>query len=375
MNVKPPVALMLLSCLLLSCASAQPAIRQAAPAASLEEVFDRVHSSVVTLRTVARSNQIDAEGGFASVGGVGSGVLISADGKILTAAHVVHSADKVEVQFADGTLCASHVIGSSRAADVALIQLDEPIPAGASVAKVGDSDQVRVASQVFVVGAPLGISHTLTVGHVSARRKNEAALRTMVEAEFFQTDAAINKGNSGGPMFDMAGNVIGIVSYIVSQSGGSEGLGFAVTSNVCKKLLIDANPFWSGIEGVFVAGEMAKALNIPDGRPGMLIQRVAENSPGQRLGLRGGTIPVSILEQPLLIGGDIIIEAFGIGLHEKEAMERIYSKIASINPGEILKVEILRSGKRQRLAGSLEQLQAAPQAAEAAAPKQPAKQQ
>jgi S1-C subfamily serine protease len=148
---------------------------------------------------------------------------------------------------------------------------------------------VQIGEQVFVVGAPLGITHTLTVGHLSARHKPNATFSGMLTAEFFQTDAAINRGNSGGPMFDLKGEVIGIVSSILSQSGGSDGLGFAATSNIARRLLLDEPSVWSGLDGYLLIGEAARAFNLPVGfEAGLLVQRVALGSPADQLGVRGG---------------------------------------------------------------------------------------
>ena len=112
-------------------------------------------------------------------------------------------------------------------------------PTGAKPAPLGDSDRAEVGDQIFIVGAPLGISYSLTVGYISARRETDDLFGGFLPTEQFQTDAAINEGNSGGPMFNMKGEVIGIVSYIISQSGGFEGLGFVITSNMAKRLLLD----------------------------------------------------------------------------------------------------------------------------------------
>src|SRR4029078_2932347 len=133
------------------------------------------------------------------------------------------------------------------------------MPEGVTPATLGDSDKMEVGDQIFVIGAPYGISQTLSVGHLSGRHRLNSDSATSIE--FLQTDAAINTGNSGGPMFDMDGNVIGIVSSIMSHSGGSEGLAFATSANTAKQLLLEHKPFWSGIDGLVVTGAMAKALN------------------------------------------------------------------------------------------------------------------
>ena len=115
-------------------------------------------------------------------------------------------------------------------------------------------------------------------------------------------------------MFNLAGEVIGIVSHIVSKSGGSEGLGFVVTSNMARRLLFDEPSVWNGLEGYLLAGDVARAFNIPPRRTGLLVQRVAENSPAEQLGLRGGSLPARIGDEYLLLGGDVILAVDGIGL-------------------------------------------------------------
>jgi S1-C subfamily serine protease len=229
---------------------------------ALREVFKRVNSSVVVIKTI-REVIGDPQSERVSVAEVGSGVLISNDGEILTAAHLVQTADIVLVQFSSGDLIAAKVIASEPAADVALLKLTRPSPADVLPAKLGDSDKTEVGDQIFIVGAPHGISYTLSVGYISGRRRPNLVYSGLSLAEFFQTDAAINQGNSGGPMFNMKGEVVGVVSAIISNSGGSEGLGFVATSNMARQLLLEQKSFWSGVSGYFITNESAKLLNVP----------------------------------------------------------------------------------------------------------------
>jgi S1-C subfamily serine protease len=170
--------------------------------------------------------------------------------------------------------------------------------------------------------------------------------------EFFQTDAAINQGNSGGPMFDMNGRVVGLVSHIVSQSGGSQGLGFAVTSNIARTLVVDARPFWSGLHGVHVDGRLAELLNLPGGRPGYLVQRVAKNSPAEAFGLQSGDVVVSLAGQDLLLGGDIILEVQGLAV-ERENLARIRDALIVAEPEQDIVLLVLRGGSLLKITGQL----------------------
>src|SRR6266404_1310206 len=319
----------------------------------LRDTFRRVRRSVVVVRTVERTVAPLPRQGMVSSAGLASGVLISDNGKVLTAAHVVQAVDKVFVEFADGQIVTARVVSSATNADVALLQLDL-VPPGVAPAKLGDSDQVEVGDEVFVVGAPYGLSLTLTVGHVSGRAAPKSRLPGMSAWEFFQTDAAINGGNSGSPMFDWKGEVIGIVSNILSRSGGFEGIGFAATSKMAR-ILLEQKPFWSGMEGILVQGDLAGMLNLQQ-PAGILVQRVAEGSPGWRLGIRPGTLRASIEGSDLLLGGDVILSVNGIEVLEGNAsFQRIYESLSNLKPGEQLVARVLRAGQVVELSTEITQ--------------------
>ncbi len=166
----------------------------------------------------------------------------------------------------------------------------------------------------------------------------------MATMEFFQTDAAINMGNSGGPMFNLDGEVIGIVSSILSRSGGFEGVGFAATSRIAQRLLLERNSFWSGLEGVLIDGPFAKALNLPQAA-GFLVQRVAEGSPSWRQGIHAGTLRVSVEGTDVLIGGDIILEMNNIPFVDEDAFDRMSASLNNLKPGDKLTSKVMRAGQ------------------------------
>ena len=317
-----------------------------ASAAALRDVFKRVSASVVVVLAESKS---PASAGSAS-GGLGSGVLIS-QGRILTAAHVVEAADRLSVRFADGAVVAARVVASDPMGDLALLEVMQ-LPPGAVAARLGDSDKVEVADQVFVVGAPYGISETLSVGYVSARRTSRAEPGGPAPVELFQTDATISPGNSGGPMFNMQGEVIGIVSHIVSRSGGSEGIGFAVTSNAAREVLLDAPPIWTGVSVVPLSGELARLLNLPQ-PAGLLVLHAAEHSPGAQMGLRAGTTPAVVGGVSLTLGGDVILAVAGMPIEANAAnYRRIRDRLRQAQPGEAIPIVVLRSGRVVELSGA-----------------------
>jgi serine protease Do len=313
----------------------------------LREAFRNVQQAVVVVRTEQRGLAPFPMQGQMSLNGLGSGVLISKDGKVLTAAHLVQSADKTVVEFSQGELIPARVIGCSFSADVALLQLEHN-PSNDIAVKLGDSDSAEVGDEIFVVGAPYGISRTLTAGHVSGRRIQNVNNDPAKSVEFLQTDAAINSGNSGSPVFNLNGEVIGIVSNIMSRSGGSEGLAFASTSNTARRLLLEQRSFWTGIEGILVDGDLAKALNLTQ-PAGLLVQRVAEGSIAWRSGIHTGTIRAVVEGQEIVLGGDIILRVNNVSVQDNASYDQIYESLGKNKPGESVVITIIREGQTLKL--------------------------
>jgi S1-C subfamily serine protease len=202
----------------------------------------------------------------------------------------------------------------------------------------------------MVVGAPYGLSHSMSVGWISARWAPNTIFHDMPLAEFFQTTATINSGNSGGPMFNMNGEVIGIVSQNISKSGGSEGLGFVVTIKTAQKLLIERKVFWSALQGIFLTGDLAAIFNVP-APAGFLVKTVAEGSQAWNMGLQGGDRVVTVGGRDVAVGGDVILSVDGIPVVSEDSVEKIRTTLAAAPPGTPFKVSVLRAGKVMELTG------------------------
>lgn len=322
------------------------------PAQELAEVFAKVSPAVVTIHTLESRLGGETEPRLEGVSKVGSGVLLDVSGTVLTAAHVVDLADEVDVEFVDGTRLRAAVVAAEPSADLALVRVRGEIPEAAGSCVLGDSSATRIGDQVFIVGAPLGMDHTLTAGHVSAKRRDERFLGGM-RVEHFQTDAAINPGNSGGPLFNLRGEVVGIVCHILTSQAGSEGLGFAATSNAVRQLLLDHPRPWLGFDAFPLPEELARALNVPAGRSGLLIERVAKSSPADRAGLRAGSIPARIGGRDLLLGGDVVLEIAGQPVGTPAETEVAMAAVRDLAPGSTLRVSVLRAGKVMELAAKI----------------------
>jgi S1-C subfamily serine protease len=314
----------------------------AADGPTIPELFLEVDGAVVEIATV---QQVVADQGPArrvSSGGLGSGFLISADGLIVTAAHVVQVADEVSVRFITGDVVTAKIVASARNADVALIKA-ERVPAGIEPVVLGDSDTARVGEEVFVIGAPYGIAHSLTVGHVSGRRTPSQLFGGFEQVEILQTDAAINQGNSGGPMFNMRGEAIGIVSHILSTSGGFQGVGFVITSNLARRVLLDDPSPWTGLDGVLIEGPMARALNLPQ-QAGILVENVAVGSPASAIGLHAGSLKAQVGGQSFNLGGDVILAVNGVIIGTPQFSQRIDEKNRSLTGNDQFVLRVLREG-------------------------------
>jgi len=312
-----------------------------AVAQDLTALFARVAPSVVTIR--AHGREVSAKSGLAAFKEIGSGVLISRDGKVVTAAHVVHTMDDVAVEFASGDAVRARVVVSEPGADISLLQV-ERVPPDAVIAPLGDSDRVRVGQQIIVVGAPYGLGRTMSVGWIGGRHAPRTLDASFRLAEFFQTDAAVNTGNSGGPMFDMDGRVIGVVSHMISKSGGSEGLGFVVTTKTVRERLLEGHGYWSGAEFHSLTGDLAAVFNLPQ-PAGLLVKTLAKGSPLAQAGVKAGSIPASINGESMVIGGDVILAVAGIAVQSPDDVAKIRERLRAMPDGMAVPIKVFRAGR------------------------------
>jgi len=310
----------------------------------LTKLYEKVSPSVVQI--IVKSETARGSGDpYDRVvsGGMGSGVLMNKNGDIITAAHVVSNASEIQIVYKNGDTSSANIEAISNVGDVALLRANS-IPDNAVFAKFGDSDKAKIGSPIFIIGFPMGLNYSLSTGVISGFHKQDLRIGKGLTMETFQTDASINTGNSGGPMFNYDGEVIGIVSSILTQSGGFEGIGFAATSNLTKQLLYKGDRFWFGVDGRLLTGTLAEVLNLPQ-QGGMLITTVTPNSPAYFLGLRGGYLSAKIAEHDVLIGGDVILSIEDVKLEDIQSISKAWAKLSDKKQFDTIKFKVLRAGQ------------------------------
>lgn len=265
------------------------------------------------------------------VSSLGSGFVIDASGIVITNNHVIAEADEIIVNFADGTKLKAELLGRDEKVDLAVLRVKPKAPLKA--VNFGDSDKTRVGEWVIAIGNPFGLGGSVTVGVVSARNRN---IESSLYDDFIQTDAAINRGNSGGPLFNLQGEVIGINTAIFSQTGGSIGIGFAIPANTVLPLIKQLRETgeiqrgWIGVSIQPVDEQIADSLDLPAAR-GALIAAVNDNGPA----MKGG-----------MLAGDVVIRFNGQEVREMRNLPRI---VAGSEIGKAVDVVVIRKGKEVTL--------------------------
>ena len=286
-----------------------PQVSAAAQPGSLAAAVRRAAPAVVSINTsrITRHPFADdpwfrlffGQQGSQSQSGLGSGVIMSSDGYVLTNNHVVQEADHIEAVLADGRRANARVIGADPESDLAVLKIDLPdLP----VMTPSDSDRIEVGDRVLAIGNPFGVGQTVTSGIVSALGRDQLGINTF--ENFIQTDAAINPGNSGGALTDEQGRLLGINTAIYSRSGGSLGIGFAIPVNVARQALQDIVQNgrvvrgWIGVESTALTPELAENLGAASAQ-GAIITGVLNGGPAARAGMRPGDVVTRINGRPI----------------------------------------------------------------------------
>jgi S1-C subfamily serine protease len=316
----------------------------------LTDLYEQVNPGVVNIQVYVERNGLSGEG-------AGSGFILDGEGHVVTNNHVVAGAKRVTVIFYNGLEANAEIVGTDDDSDLAVIKVDKLVE-GAHRLPLGDSDQVEVGEWVIAIGNPFSLGGSMSLGIVSAKgRSIPSGVAGFVIPEAIQTDAAINPGNSGGPLLNLDGEVIGVNAQIASGgSGVGSGVGFAIPSNIIRRVVpvLIANGVyewpWLGVEGadLNLIIQQANGLEI---QQGAYINTVIAGGPAEKAGLRGssGTKQVDAFSVP--VGGDVVIKADGLSI---TGFDDLLSIIASKNPGDVLTLTILRDGKQQEIAVTLE---------------------
>jgi 2-alkenal reductase len=299
---------------------------------------------------------LDQDEGGGQRRGLGSGFVLSGSGEIATNAHVVTTGEgarirrarNVYVEFPDGNQVPARIVGQDPNADVALLRVD---PAGLTLRPLplGAAARVRVGEPVVAIGSPFGEPESLSVGVVSALDRDIESLTSFRITGAIQTDAAINSGNSGGPLVNARGEVIGINSQIRSTSGGNVGVGFAVSIDTVKRSLNqlredgDADYAYVGISSVSLFPQLARRFGLPV-RRGVWVQEVVDGAPADKAGIRGGNREVRFQIREYRVGGDVLTRMAGRTLEEDQDLSKV---IETLRPGQEVEVELYRGDERR----------------------------
>ncbi len=270
---------------------------------------------------------------------LGSGFIIDAAGFVVTNNHVIDGADEITVILEDGDEMKATLVGTDEKTDLALLKVNpsSPLP----VARMGDSEKARVGEWVMAIGDPFGLGGTVTTGIISARNRD---INSGAYDDFIQTDAPINRGNSGGPLFNMYGEVIGVNSAIYSPTGGSVGIGFAIPINAARNVITQLRAGgivqrgWLGVRIQEVTSELAESLGLDKGR-GALISGMDEKGPAQKAGM---------------LNGDVVLTFDGRPVADNRALPRM---VADAPIGKTVNIEVLRKGQRRTLPITVQRLE------------------
>jgi S1-C subfamily serine protease len=308
------------------------------------QIYSNTHRSVVEI-TVG-SVQVDPFGGEQQQRGQGSGFVIDSAGHIVTNDHVVEGADTVSVRFWNGDTYDAKVVGTDVSTDLAVIKVDAPDSALHPLT-VGDSSEVQVGNTVFALGSPFGLEDSFTSGIVSALHRQIEAQNNFTINDSIQTDAAINHGNSGGPLLNSSGEVVGVNAQIAGNTGANVGVGFAIPSNTVKSIaadLIDTGEVehaYLGVQVQDVPASVAEELGLVEGVQIASFPETGSSTPAQKAGFRAATGETTIDGETYSTGGDVITAIDGEKITSSEELQRA---IDAKQPGDTISVTYWRNG-------------------------------
>jgi S1-C subfamily serine protease len=315
------------------------------------QIYDRLAPGVVTILSLFESGASILEDG--GEGGQGSGFVIDGEGYIATNAHVVTSdsggrAEQVFVEFSDGNRVEAKIVGVDPNADVALLKVD---PSGLALTplRLGVSHGIAVGEPVAAIGSPFGERQSLSIGVISAIDRNIESLTRFQIGDAIQTDAAINPGNSGGPLLNAHGRVLGINAQIKSQSGGGEGVGFAIPVDAVSRSLRELRTNgkvgygYLGVQTLSLWPQLAERLDL-DTDDGALIQDIESDSPAEKAGLKEGDDEIGFQATRVRTGGDVIVAVDGRRLSRSDDLA---DEISAMSAGDEVELELVRDGRHK----------------------------
>ncbi|MBN1696607.1 MAG: trypsin-like peptidase domain-containing protein [Spirochaetales bacterium] len=306
------------------------------------DVYRRLNHAVVNITTIIYSYNWFLEP-VPQEGGSGSGSIIDQEGRVLTNYHVVEDADSLSITLADGSEYTGTVLGVDPENDLAVLKFD---PGGKKLTTIpfGESDNLAVGQKVLAIGNPFGLQRTMTEGIISALGRPLKTDSGLIIKETIQTDASINPGNSGGPLLNSHGKMIGVNTMIVSPSGGSVGIGFAVPVDTARRVIPDLITYgkvkrgWIEIVPVQLFPTLVRYAGYKIDH-GILVSQTIKGGNAEKAGIKGGTTPVRYGRSIIYLGGDIIVDIDGMSVKD---LTDLYSALEDNKPGESVPVTVLR---------------------------------
>jgi S1-C subfamily serine protease len=322
-----------------------------------EEIYNSYGNAVVHVKAITRGRSDfffrspDADGAS-----TGSGFIVSDDGYVITNAHVVGDSTNIVVQFSDRAEVAAELVGVDQSTDLALLKID-PRNHKYQVLALGDSADLKVGETVYAIGNPLGYDRSMSQGIVSALNREIRAPNDFPIRGVIQTDAAINRGNSGGPLISSRGKVIGVTAQIATTGSGNIGIAFAIPSTTVKKVFSEiketgkASHSWLGIQGADLIPEVAQELKL-DVERGAIVVTVLNPSPAKAAGLRGADRSIRLDEGTFDVGGDVII---GLNKAKIGSMEDLIRELTRYRVGDEIELTVVRGKKTEKIKLTLEE--------------------